>query len=289
MTIGVVANIKKPLVSEIIPGVIRWLRRQEQRVVVEEEVGRLLKLSPRTCELANRSQLVETVDMVFAFGGDGTILSAAREVGPRQVPILGVNLGGLGFLAGVTLEELYPSLEDVLRGEYEILERMVIRADVEGETGCTFFCLNDVVVDRGASPRVVQIETYVDGTYLNTYVADGIIVATPTGSTAYSLSAGGPIVVPTMEAIIITPLCSHTLSARTVVLPHDSVVRIAGYVQGECLLLSADGQAAFRLHPGQWVTVRKADYKVRWVWTRRKSFYELLRQKLYWGHDLRRS
>ncbi|MDZ7372554.1 MAG: NAD(+)/NADH kinase [candidate division KSB1 bacterium] len=289
MTIGILANVRKALVNEVIPGVVRWLAERGQRVLVETDVAQIVRCDLGCCEVVPRAELVAAVDMVFAFGGDGTILSAAREVGPREVPILGVNLGGLGFLAGVTLGELYPSLEDVLRGEYEILERMVIRVDVEGDTTSTFFCLNDVVIDRGASPRVVQIEAYVDGTYLNTYVADGIIVATPTGSTAYSLSAGGPIVVPTMKAIVITPLCSHTLSARTVVLPDSSVVRTVGYTQGECLSLSADGQLAYRLRPGQWVIVRKANYSVKWVWVRRKSFYELLRQKLYWGHDLRRT
>jgi len=289
MTIGIIANIRKSLVSEIIPGVVGWLSGRGVRVLVEEGVAEALRLAPRDCEALPCEEVATRTDMVFAFGGDGTFLSAARAVGANEVPILGVNLGGLGFLAGVTVGELYPSLEDVLAGEYEILERMVIRADVEGEDGRTFFCLNDVVIDRGSSPRIVQVEVKVDGTYLNTYVADGIIVATPTGSTAYSLSAGGPIVVPTMNAIIITPLCSHTLSARTVVLPDTSVVHTVAHTESEWLLLSADGQAAYRLRAGQSVEIRKADYCVRWVWTRRKSFYELLRQKLHWGHDLRRS
>ena len=285
MKLGIFANTQKSLVGDVIPGVVDWLQANGAEVVVEKEAAEALHLDVPTAE---RRQVGRLADLVLAFGGDGTFLAAARDVGPSEVPILGVNLGGLGFLAGVTVGELYPSLEDVLKGNYEILERMVIRAEVEDEDGLVFNCLNDVVIDRGGSPRIAQIETTVDGSYLNTYVADGLIVATPTGSTAYSLSAGGPIVVPTMDAIVLTPLCPHTLSARTVVLSAESVVQAKGYCEDGSLLLSADGQVAYRLRNGQSVTIRRADYNVRWVWTRRKSFYELLRHKLNWGRDLRR-
>ncbi|MDZ7338398.1 MAG: NAD(+)/NADH kinase [candidate division KSB1 bacterium] len=287
MKLGIVANTTKPMVREVIPRLVRWLGKHHTPFLLADDIRQVVDVSvPASCwaaveELGRRS------DVVIALGGDGTFLSVARTVGHLGVPILGVNLGGLGFLAEVRIEELFPCLEDVLSGQYDVIERMLLRATVSDEPGHVFHALNDVVIDRGGSPRIIAIRTYVDDVYFNTYVADGLIIATPTGSTAYSLAAGGPIVIPTMRLLIITPLCPHSLGARPVVIPPDSVVRVSASSEEERINLTADGQTGCVLRSGQEVEIRAADYPVRWIATRRRRFYEVLRLKLHWGEELR--
>ena len=289
MVVGITGNIKKSMVRDVVPGLVEWCRQRGVPFALTSDLADTLRLSGENLRVVEKEALGRSCDLVLAFGGDGTILSTARSVGRFGIPILGVNLGGLGFLAEVVIEELYPCLEDILNNNYDVIERMVLEAQVLDRSGeDRFYSLNDIVVDKGGFSRVVRIETYIDNTFLNTYVADGLIIATPTGSTAYSLSAGGPIVVPTMRAMIVTPICPHSLGARPVVIPENSVVKIVARSEHQTLSLSADGQVGCHLKSDEAVEIRKADYQVKWVASRRKSFYEVLSKKLNWGEDLRK-
>lgn len=287
MTIGIVANTTKPVVRQVIPELLSWLYQHDITCIFDSSLSNFLQLSPPLAPAMRTEDLAESCDIIIAFGGDGTFLSVARAVGGSGVPILGVNLGGLGFLAEVRTEELYVCLEDVINGNYDIIERMVLRATIVASPEIHYYALNDVVIDKGGSLRLLQIETYVDDTFLNNYIADGLIIATPTGSTAYNLSAGGPIVIPTMNVLIINPLSPHSLSARPVVVPEESVVRAIVRADDSQVNFIIDGQISCPLKSGDSVEVRVADYQVKWIANKQKNYYEVLRTKLHWGEELR--
>lgn len=218
--------------------------------------------------------------MVIAFGGDGTILAAARAIGVHKTPILGVKIGSLGFLAEVASEELLTVMEKIERGGFRLEERMVLEATVANRK---FFALNDVVIDKGASPRIIQLSVYVGDEYVSTSTADGLIVATPTGSTAYSLSAGGPIVNPAMKAIIITPICPHILANRPMVISAEETFTVEIKSEDAEVKFTVDGQENLALRSGDRVQIKKADHSVRLIKSSDRSFYDLLRTKLKWG------
>jgi NAD+ kinase len=200
------------------------------------------------------------------------------------VPILGVNLGGLGFLAEVMVEELKNTVNDLLNDRYTVLERMVLDVVIhKKQQTLSCFALNDVVVDKGASPRLKYIKVMVDNTFLNTYRADGVILSTPTGSTAYSLSAGGPLMMPTMQAIIVTPICPHSLSVRPIVLSDQSHLKVSILPFQDPAYISIDGQSRDVLCQEESVSIKKADFTVKWVSIGRRDFFEVLRTKLNWG------
>ncbi|MFH1733539.1 MAG: NAD(+)/NADH kinase [bacterium] len=207
-----------PRVWEVLPDFLKWIESQGPTVLVCDDLKDHLK-SPETTFLP-ADELVQASDMILSFGGDGTMLSTARKVGRSQIPILGVNLGGLGYLAEISLEDLHPRMQKLLGGCFRIEDRMVLKCWVEGSDD-EFFALNDIVIAKGSYPRVVSIRTTIDERYLNTYTGDGLVIATPTGSTAYSLSAGGPIVEPGLHTIIISPISPHTLADRPVVIGAD--------------------------------------------------------------------
>jgi NAD+ kinase len=285
MTIGIIANLEKQAVRKIVPEVLQWLAAKGVIPVVEENLANQLRLDVKKLKaehFATRCQ------MVISFGGDGTILSTARIVGRSGIPILGVKIGGMGFLAEVTPEELYSSLEDILAGRYQIIERMVLEGEVQTpHERHRYYALNDFVLDKGAVSRVIRIKTLIDDQFLNTYIGDGLIISTATGSTAYSLATGGPILLPSMEAIIINPISPHTLAARPVVIPGDKTVTVAVQSAPNAVMLSADGQIGEALREGQAVKIRKADYFIKLVSHRGRSFYDILRAKLNWGEDIR--
>ena len=288
MTFGIIANITKKIVIDIVPPLLEWLKEKNIDFYVCSDLKKLDGFPTKNIPFGSSEELSKKCDMVFAFGGDGTFLSVARAVGRTNVPILGVNLGGLGFLAEVRTEELYSAIEKILAGEYDIIERMVIRATLLERPEHQYFALNDVVIDKGGSPRLIQIKTHVDGSFLHTYLADGLIIATPTGSTAYSLSANGPIVIPTMKLFIINPICPHSLTARPLVVPAESVVHtMVETADSKKAHLNIDGQVICALKDGETVEICAADYKVQWVATRYQSFYDVLRTKLNWGEKLR--
>jgi len=219
-------------------------------------------------------------------GGDGTILSIARHYASRGVPILGVNMGGLGFLTEISVDELYPCLQDhVFTGQYEVEERMMLTT-VLFRKGVPFWreqVLNDAVLNKGALARIAELTTWIDGEYLTTYRADGLIVATPTGSTAYNLSAGGPIVYPTLRHLLLLPICPHTLSNRPIILPETVTVAVTLDEKVQDLYLTLDGQVGQALQAGDRVEIRGAPYNLKLVKSPHRSHFEVLRTKLGWG------
>src|SRR4030043_1438878 len=221
--IGIIAKKNKPEAVNIAKDLVEWLRPKKIEVYIEEEIGKILTTphSEANWKAIKREDIPTDIEMIFVLGGDGTLLSVARQVWNKNIPILGVNLGGLGFLTEITLDELYPVLERVLRDDFEINERDVLNAEVirRGERVAEFVVPNDAVINKGALPGIIDLETTIDGEYLSTFRSDGLIISTPTGSTAYNLSAGGPIVYPSLHTIIITPICPHTLTIRPIIIP----------------------------------------------------------------------
>jgi len=290
MIFGISGNTTKVMVREVIPELLQWLKHRNIDYIIDSELIKCLN-SLRQSEGEKLSRMGDKCDVVLAFGGDGTILSTARMVGASGVPILGINLGGrLGFLAEVMMDELYDSLENILNKQYTILERMVLEAILHQQKfEDIYYALNDIVVHRGGFSRVIRIDVFINDEYLNTYLGDGIIVATPTGSTAYSLSAYGPILFPTVNCMIINPICPHSLGVRPVVIPDDSKIRVVPHIEGRTVTLSADGQVShqFSKKEGVEINICKANYKIRWIRHQDRNFYDLLRTKLNWGIDRR--
>ncbi len=240
----------------------------------------------RSLQFLPGETLVEESDYIVAFGGDGTILSAARMVGRSEVPILGVNLGKLGFMAEASLNELDLFVHDIVNGLNVIEERMLLKTKIEKGKD-ELISLNDVVIDNGSSSRLIHISVYVDDDYLISYSGDGIILATPTGSTAYSLAAGGPIIAPTTGVILIQPISPHSLSARTVIVPQSSMIRIVVEHLSNESRITADGQVERIVTPPTNVFVSAADHVVKLVKRSDRSYYDVLRAKLFWGSDVR--
>jgi NAD+ kinase len=223
--------------------------------------------------------------MIIVLGGDGTLLSVARLVGDQEVPILGVNLGGLGFLTEITLEELYRVMEKVVQGDFITNERVVLNVSVirRGEKMAEFFVLNDAVINKGALARIIDLETTINQDYVTTFKSDGLIISTPTGSTAYNLSAGGPIVYPSLHCIIITPICPHTLTNRPIVIPDDVEIRATLKAKQQEVILTLDGQQGFTLEFEDVVEVKKAEGRILLIKSPYRHYFEVLREKLKWG------
>jgi NAD+ kinase len=260
---------------------VETLARRVPSVRVETDGARILGLPA----LAQPEEaLAPRADLLIAFGGDGTILRAARLAAPDGVPILGVNLGGFGFLAEVAPEELSVALADLVAGRFELDERMMLEATVDaGEGGPTLLALNDVVVTESGVARVLRLRVLVNGEHLASYAADGVIVATPTGSTAYSLSAGGPILDPRVDALVITPICPHTFNARSVVVNRNDVVDVELAAPSADATVSVDGRVGAQLGQTGRIRVHRAKQTTRFVRLRQTSFYGILRTKLAWG------
>jgi NAD+ kinase len=282
MTLGIIANTQKEQIWTVLPPFLDWLESKGASVLVCDDLSDRLKVS--SDHFLPCPDLASQCDMILSFGGDGTLLSTAGRVGRHQTPILGVNLGGLGYMAEITLDNLYPRVEELLSGSYRVEDRMVLACRVEGSKK-VYHALNDVVIDKGAFPRVIRIRTSIGGRYLNTYTGDGLIIATPTGSTAYSLSAGGPIVEPALNALIVNPISPHTLADRPMVIGTDR--EIVAQVEGghHAIALSTDGQIQRNLKVGDRVLIQKADYVVKLVLFKDKYFYDVLREKLKWGNE----
>ena len=283
--IAIIAKVHDPRCLGIAGELIEWLALRGITACVEEHLSQQLR-RPSLAESAASSEIARDADLVVVLGGDGTLIAAARLVGEREVPILGVNLGSLGFLTEITLDELYPSVERCLAGDFEVSERMMLLASVRrgGEQVELHRVLNDVVINKGALARIVDMETSVNGRYLTTFKADGLIVSTPTGSTGYSLSANGPIIHPALASISITPICPHTLTNRPLVVGADAQVSIRlDSALDEAVFLTLDGQVGVKLVCGDLVQIAKAEHTTRLVQSRSKDFFEVLRTKLKWG------
>jgi NAD+ kinase len=285
---GIIGNLAKEALYDAVLILLKELEKGGIPFILQKEIANEIekRFSNKIEGSASVENLLENSDMIISFGGDGTILATARLVGPREIPILGVNLGKLGFLAEVSLDELPEFIKKICKGRYRIEERMVLEAKVVG-TGETYFGLNDIVIDKAGSTRVVDIETFVNDEYLITYTADGLIISTPTGSTAYSLAAGGPIVTPSSNVITITPICPHTLTARPVVIPDDSVIKVKVDFYDKEIIITADGQIERKIKPPFEVIVKKANHKVKLVKRLEVSYFDVLRSKLMLGKDIR--
>jgi NAD+ kinase len=259
-----------------------WLKAKDAEVFCEE-MGSLVRLNG--CPEESIS-IPDTVDWVVVLGGDGTLLGAARKVGKYGVPILGVNLGGLGFLTSIPLEGLYPAIEKMLEGGLEAESRLMLETKVlrMGEEICRFSVLNDVVINKGPLARIIDLDVYINEAFLTTFRADGLIIATPTGSTAYNLSAGGPILYPTVANFILTPICPFTLSNRPIILPDSDIISIKmGKESEEKVSLTFDGQVGFEFSYGDKVLIRKAHEEIRLIKSPEQSYFNILRTKLMWG------
>jgi NAD+ kinase len=278
--IGVISKTGHPEPLKLLKDLIPWLKGKGCEVFVDTETASGLHVGGH-----QRSQIPALVDGVIVLGGDGTMLSVARLIGERGIPILGVNIGGLGFLTAVHKNEVYNVLEKVLDGQCPVEERMMLTACVLRHSECIaeYLVVNDVVVNKGALARIIDLETYIDHDYVATFKADGLIVSTPTGSTAYALSAGGPIVYPTLDSIILAPICPHTLTNRPIVLPDDVQVDITLKSMNEDVFLTIDGQVGFSLRRGDTIQVRKSSYAARFFIPCKRDYFEILRTKLKWG------
>ncbi|HUO35533.1 MAG TPA: NAD(+)/NADH kinase [Candidatus Acidoferrum sp.] len=281
-SVGIICKPMAEMVRTVVPPLAEWLQARGVTVHFEKQTREHLDVDEPSVE---REKLAEGIDLLLVLGGDGTLLSAARALSGSAVPILAVNLGGLGFLTSFTLEEMYPMLELALAGDYRITHRMMLDAKVmrDGAKLNEHCALNDAVANKGALSRMLSFDVYVDKSHVGRYRADGLIVATPTGSTAYSLAAGGPVVQPDLEAFVITPICPHMLTNRPLVVPATATIEVDFGAGDDPAYLTLDGQIGFELNPGDRVVVTKSASRVRFVRPLRKTYYEVLRSKLRWG------
>jgi len=281
--IGIIARPRREDIARVVPPLVEWLRSHGATVLCDSETGDCLgALAARTLK---REELPACVDLLVVLGGDGTLLSAARLSAHRGVPILAVNLGGLGFLTTVSQDEIYSILEEILSGSYSVSERVMLEAEIvrDGASVQRQNALNDAVLNKAALSRIMDLELRVDGEYVTAYKADGLILSTPTGSTAYSLAAGGPIVHPAVASFVVTPICPHTLTNRPLVLPDSVTIDVGFKAEDNGVFLTLDGQVGVELDRGDHIRMRKAAEKLHLVRPTKKTYYEVLRSKLKWG------
>jgi NAD+ kinase len=284
--VGIVAKSHLKAATPHLVEIGAWLRARDIRPVYETATAALM--TPRPDCIADKHALVGSVDMVVVLGGDGTLLSVADCIGAAgsRIPMLGINFGSLGFLTEVTLPELYPSLESALTGSAPIEDRMMLRSMTlrRGAVFGTHITLNDVVVTKGARSRMIDLSVSVGDEFITRVKADGLIVATPTGSTAYNLAAGGPIVQPTLDALLVTPIAPHTLTNRPIVIPASSPVRIQPIVEErDEVHVTFDGQTGFQLEAGDEIRICRTDRTLRLIRPSTRSYFAVLREKLKWG------
>jgi NAD+ kinase len=278
-TVGLVAKYQEAKAAQMVRWLIPWLKKRGKKVCVENGLARA---GAQSC---SKKEMALKADLIISLGGDGTLLNIAPLVERPEVPILGVNLGALGFITEVAVDELESVLSKTLSGDYEVEKRMTLEVRVLGKNGRPhkFRVLNDVVIAKGARSRIIDLETYIGKDYLCTYRADGLIVSTPTGSTAYSLAAAGPILEPTLGAIVLAPICPHTLTHRPIVVPSNAVIRVTLRSFGDTVILIPDGQQGIRLNNNDRVEARDYGLPVSLIKLPSRSYYEILREKLKWG------
>jgi NAD+ kinase len=280
-TVGIVSKPNSPEAAELVPELMAWLRGRGISMRIDEPTA----FYAGGEQSFRRADVPEGCDLIIVLGGDGTLLSAARAIGKREIPLFPVNLGGLGFLTAITIDDIYEELQRAFRGENRIAKRKLLSTEVvrDGAVIACYDALNDAVLTKSALARMIDLETHVDEQFVCTYKADGLIIATPTGSTAYSLSAGGPIIFPSVPAICLTPICPHMLTNRPVLVPETSVIRILSHGPDESVYLTIDGQVGSPVRDGDTIVCRSSSYSLRLVRPPHMMFFDVLRQKLKWG------
>jgi len=281
-SVGLVVNYEKEKAQEITFRIVDWLSLKKIKVYIEGNKGKAIGREDLNCPT---EKFLNKVELIISLGGDGTLLRAARLAASTDIPVFGVNLGGLGFLTQIGIDDLEKSLEKLYQEKYFVDERMMLDCSVKRKDKeiKKFTALNDIVIGKGAFARIICLATYVNNDYVVTYSADGLVISTSTGSTAYSLSAGGPVVNPGINSMILTPICPHTLSARPLIIGENDQVRITLESSEEEVMVTIDGQEGFTLEPEDEVIVKKSNHKARLITFKEKSFYAILREKLRWS------
>ena len=279
--IGVFCKPKAPSATDILGRLIPWLRKQNYHIFLDTGTAAIIN---ETSSYEKR-EISQQADLLIVLGGDGTLLSVARAAHPHNIPILAVNLGSLGFLAEISIDELYPTLENILAGKFEIENRMLLNACIwrNREKVEDHNVLNDVVINKGAVARVISLQVLVNGQYMTSYRADGLIIATPTGSTAYSLSAGGPIIHPSMHTLVLSPICPFTLTNRSILIPDQSIIQVKLAAEYDDVRVTLDGQEGYDMRAGDILKIKKTKTSLQLIRGPNKNYYQILRDKLHWG------
>jgi NAD+ kinase len=285
--IGIVLKPHQPEALKTICELVVWLAERDIRLVGGPQIERERIEHQTGCpvdELEDEA-IAHDVDLILVLGGDGTMIATARMIGDRDLPVLGVNYGGLGYLAEFRIEELYTALESILAGNYRLDKRVMLAVELRSGTAPPQLnrVLNDVVINKSALARIIEIEAYLNRQFVNSFRADGLIVSTPTGSTAYNLSAGGPVIFPSMNAVVITPICPFTLSNRPIVVPDDAEIELLLKTDNEEVALTLDGQVGFPLKVEDRVAIRKSRTTFNLIQPMNRNYFDVLRDKLRWG------
>lgn len=280
--IGVIAKSHKLERVDSVKRLYNWLVEKDLKVFLDCKTGERIGVPS---ELTKEDVGAKDLDLLIVLGGDGTLISVARMMHGRGVPILGVNMGSLGFLTEVTMDEIYPTLESVLVGKIDFEERILLSVTVlkKGEVRESHTVLNDVVFNKGVLSRLVDLKVSINGQYVSSYRGDGLIIATPTGSTAYSMAAGGPILYPTIDALIICPICPFSFANRPIVIPGNREIEVRLEVEHKDFYVTLDGQVGFEMAFDDAIHIRRADSRLKLIHLPEKNYYEVLRKKLKWG------
>lgn len=284
-TIALIGRYNSPEVGDSLLRLASFLQHRGHQVLVETRTATSANIT--SYPLASLDEIGAQADLAVVMGGDGTMLNIACSLFTYKVPLIGINLGRLGFLADVSLDTMLETMDEMLKGEFEAEERFLITVTVrrQGENIFEAHAFNDAVVSKGATARLIELEAFVDGQFVYSQRSDGLIISTPTGSTAYALSSGGPILHPTLEALVLVPICPHTLSNRPIAVNSQSTVEIL-LIHADDARVHLDGQRHFDLQANDWVILRRAPQTVRLLHPEGHSYYDMLRQKLHWGEKL---
>ena len=282
--IGVFCKPKAPSASNILGKLIPWLRKKNYLIFLDTSTAAIIGET----STHDKRGVSEQADLLIALGGDGTLLGVARAAYPYSVPILAVNLGSLGFLAAISIEELYPTLENILAGKFEIENRMLLNACVwrNGDKVENHNVLNDIVINKSVVARVINLQVFVNDQYMTSYRADGLIIATPTGSTAYSLSAGGPIIHPSMHTLVLSPICPLMLTNRSILIPDQSVIQVKLSGKYDDVRITLDGQEGYDMKAEDILEIKKTKTTLQLIRGPNKNYYQILRDKLHWGTQI---
>jgi NAD+ kinase len=285
-TVGIFINPFKSQLKEKLPAIIKQIKSTGLEIICPEASFDKDEMRFHECQILPASDIPPLCDMIFCFGGDGTVLRTVQIVKNHETPILAVNVGGLGFLTEVLLENFETAFQSILSNEYIIEERLLLKGEIKNDP-TPMYVLNEFTIEKGRSTRVIEVEVDINDNYFNDYVADGLIISTPTGSTGYSLSSGGPIVVPTNHCIILNPICPHSLTNRPVIIPSDSKIRTKIYTDYPQILISADNQDIREVPSRTEMSVAEASFVAKLVKLTDSDYFSLLRNKLSWGGDFR--